>query len=208
MTDEDLQGLVSESYNALADLLEELPAEGWDSPSLCEGWRVREVVAHVTMPARYGEEEFMAELSEDGFDFTKLSNRIASRDADLPIAELVGDLRDDGLHHWTPPGGGIHGALNHIVIHGLDITQPLGEPRRASDTAIRTVLDDLGEGGGHANFGVEIEGRALRATDIDWTFGSGSPLTGTAAALALKLCGRALPEGQLQGEPLAPQGDG
>ena len=42
---------------------------------------------------------------------------------------------------WTPPGGGYHGALNHVVIHGLDITVPLREPRRASDTAIRYVLD-------------------------------------------------------------------
>ena len=25
----------------------------WDAPSLCEGWRTREVVAHMTMPARY-----------------------------------------------------------------------------------------------------------------------------------------------------------
>jgi len=34
----------------------------WDTPSLCAGWRVREVVAHMTMAARYPEDELMAEL--------------------------------------------------------------------------------------------------------------------------------------------------
>ena len=45
--------------------------------------------------------------------------------------------------HWTPPGGGYAGALNHVVIHGLDITVPLGVQRRSSGETIRVVLDDL-----------------------------------------------------------------
>jgi hypothetical protein len=161
MSDDDLQALVAANYVALADLLETLPAERWETSSMCEGWRVREVVAHLTMPARYSEDEFMAELRDDSFDFTRLSNRIASRDAQLPTGDLVWNLRDEGLHRWTPPGGGYRGALNHVVIHSLDITVPLGEPRCASDTAIRSVLDDLTEGGGHANFGTDIRGRSL-----------------------------------------------
>lgn len=32
------------------DLLADLDEAGWDHPSLCAGWRVREVVAHMTMP--------------------------------------------------------------------------------------------------------------------------------------------------------------
>ncbi len=55
--------------------------------ALC-GWRVREVIAHLTMAARYPEQEFMAELQRCGFDFTRLSNEIASRDAGLPTASL------------------------------------------------------------------------------------------------------------------------
>jgi uncharacterized protein (TIGR03083 family) len=202
MIEDDLQVLVAANYVALADLLEELPAERWDTASLCEGWRVREVVAHLTMPARYSEEAFLAELRGDGFDFTRLSNRIASRDAQLSTVELVGNLRDERLHDWTPPGGGYHGALNHVVIHSLDITVPLGEPRCASDTAMRSVLDDLTAGGGHANFGMDIRGRRLSATDIDWSFGSGSQLRGNAEDLALHLCGRRVPKGRLQGETL------
>jgi uncharacterized protein (TIGR03083 family) len=203
-TDKDLQSLTAAGYLALADLLDSLPPEGWDTPSLCEGWRVREVVAHLTMPARYDEATFMAELRECEFDFTRLSNTIASRDAQLPTDELVGSMRDERLHQWTPPGGGAHGALNHVVIHGLDITVPLGEPRRSTDASIQIVLDDLTQGGGHAHFGTDITGRTLQATDIDWSYGSGPSLRGSAQHLALHICGRALPSGLLQGEITAP----
>jgi uncharacterized protein (TIGR03083 family) len=206
MTDDDVQPLVARSYSALADVLDRLPASEWDTPSLCEGWRVREVVAHLTMPARYDEESFMTELRADGFDFTKLSNRIASRDATLPPDELVANLRSDVLQGWTPPGGGSHGALNHVVIHGLDVTLPLGRSRTASDEAMRIVLDDLTVGGGHEHFGVAIGGRTLRATDLDWSYGSGPELSGTAEDLALAVCGRTVPPGRLHGDPLARAG--
>jgi uncharacterized protein (TIGR03083 family) len=196
MTDSDLQSLVAADYLALADLLDSLTPERWDTPSLCEGWRVREVVAHLTMPARYSEDAFMAELRQCEFDFTRLSNQIASRDAQLPTDELVGSMRDEMLHRWAPPGGGQLGALNHVVIHGLDITVPLGEPRRSPDATIQVVLDDLTQGGVHAHFGTDIRGRTLQATDIDWAYGAGPPLRGSAEDLALHLCGRRLVAGR------------
>jgi len=104
--DADLQPAVAAEFLALADLLDAVPGSQWDTPSLCEGWRVREVVAHMTMAARYSEDEFMAKLRACDFDFTLLSNQIASRDAALPTAELVANLRADVMQHWTPPGGG------------------------------------------------------------------------------------------------------
>lgn len=203
MTDDaDLQPAVAAEFLALADLLAGASDAEWDTPSLCEGWRVREVIAHLTMAARYSEEEFMAELGRCNFDFTRLSDEIANRDADMQIADLVANLRADAMHHWTPPGGGYHGALNHVVIHGLDVTVPLGAPRCSSDDTIRVVLDDLTKGGGYEHFGIEIEGRTLRAVNLDWSYGLGPPLRGTAENLALAICGRTVPDGQLEGGPL------
>jgi uncharacterized protein (TIGR03083 family) len=191
---------VTTEFLALADLLDKLPDASWDTPSLCAGWRVREVVAHMTMPVRYSMEQFMAELRDCDGDFTRLSNLVASRDAALPAGALVGNLRDEMMHHWTPPGGGYAGALNHVVIHGLDITVPLGVKRPSPDETVRVVLDDLTRGGTHAHFGFELDGLSLRATDMDWSFGSGAPISGAAADLALLVCGRKLPAGRIDGE--------
>lgn len=203
MTEDELQALVAADYLALAELLEALPAQAWDTPSLCTEWRVREVVAHVTMAARYDETAFMAELREAQFDFPTVSNRIAARDAQLPIEELLANLRSEVLHQWQPPGGGASGALNHVVVHGLDITVPLGVARRSPDATIRVVLDDLTRGGVHEHFGTDVGGRTLTATDIDWSYGSGPPLRASAEDLVLHMCGRAVPDERLDGEVLS-----
>jgi uncharacterized protein (TIGR03083 family) len=200
--DQDLQPAIAAEFLALADLLEPATGAQWATPSLCEGWRVREVIAHMTMAARYSEEEFMTELRHCGFDFSRLSNQIAARDGRLPARDLVASLRADVMHHWTPPGGGVHGALNHVVIHGLDVTVPLAVPRRTPDQTIRVVLDDLTAGGVQEHFGTRIDGRSLQATDLDWSYGSGPALRGAAEDLALALCGRSVPDGRLEGEPL------
>jgi len=196
-----LQPAVAAEFASLAGLLAVASDAQWDTPSLCAGWRVREVVAHMTMPARYSQEEFMTELSRCEFDFTRLSNELASRDASRPADELVASLRSGIMQRWTPPGGGYYGALTHVVIHGLDVTVPLGAPR-PPDQTIRIVLDNLTADGGHAHFGTVINGRRFQATDLDWSHGSGQVLRGAAADLALALCGRTVPAGRLEGEPL------
>jgi len=127
--DAQLQPAVAAEFLALAEALAALSEEQWDTPSLCEGWRVREVIAHMSMAARYSDDAFMALMRDYNFDFTKLSNEVTRRDAELPTDELLANLRSEVMHHWAPPGGGYRGALNHVVIHGLDATVPLGMPR-------------------------------------------------------------------------------
>jgi uncharacterized protein (TIGR03083 family) len=189
-TDGHLQPLVAAQLLALADRLAPLPAASWDEPSLCEGWRAREVVAHMTMAARYGPAEFHAELEAAGFDFDTLSNRVAARDGALPPARLLADLRSDTMLHWAPPGGGYAGALHHAVVHGLDVTVPLGLERAASDEALRAVLDGSTAAGAHTHFGVDIGGLALRAVDLDWSHGEGRPVAAPAHELVALLSGR------------------
>jgi uncharacterized protein (TIGR03083 family) len=191
--DAHLQPLVAAELVALADALDPLPAAAWDAPSRCERWRVREVVAHLTMAARYDADAFRAELETDGFDFGILSDRIAARDGALGPAALVADLRSDAMASWAPPGGGFAGALTHVVVHGLDITDPLGLGRVASDDATRLVLDGLTSGGGHAHFGTDVAGLELRASDLDWSWGAGTPVEAPAGALVLALCARTGP---------------
>lgn len=202
MEDADLQPLVASQFLRLAGFLDDAGDTTWDTASLCDGWRVREVIAHMTMAVRYSEEAFMAELAECEYDFPRLSNLIAGRDAALPTSVLIANLRSDTLLHWVPPGGGYHGALNHVVIHGLDVTMPLGAARLATDEAMEIVLDDLSEGAARDYFGIDISGRHLEATDMDWSHGSGRVLRADAAALASMMCGRTVPGGQVEGPPL------
>lgn len=197
----EVRAAVEAEYLALADLLEQMDDERWETPSLCEGWRIREVVAHMIMPARYSEEEFNAELRACSFDFGVLSDKVAARDAALPASELVAGLRGPVLHDWRPRGS-VYDALNHAVIHGLDIAVPLGASGRVPPGTVTTVLDGLTGDGVAEFFGVSAEGRMLRATDVDWSFGAGSELRGTGEDLVLALTGRTVPPGRLEGAPL------
>src|ERR1700722_7085048 len=98
-----LQPAVAAEFTRLADLLDAASDAQWDTPSLCAGWRVREGIAHLTMAARYSEAGFMAELQRCGFDFPRLTNEIAARDASLPADELIKNLRSEVMRHWAPP---------------------------------------------------------------------------------------------------------
>jgi uncharacterized protein (TIGR03083 family) len=199
-SDADLTSEIADEYRELADLLEAAPPSAWDAPSLCEGWRTREVVAHMTMPARYGTEEFMAEMAAAGGDFTRLSNTVAARDGAADPASLIGDLRSETLHAWEPPGGGQLGALTHVVIHGLDVTEAVPLGRTVPAGRLARVL-------GAADprvFGLDLSGVELRADDLDWSYGSGELVTGPAQVLALVMCGRTVPATRLSG-PAAPR---
>ena len=186
------QALVGDSYRRLA---EQLRDQDWDHPSLCAGWRIRELIAHVTMPARYTAEQFGLELAAANGDFTLLSNLIAARDGKLTIQGLLADLSSPVLAGWQPPGGGAIGALNHAVVHGLDASNALGLPRPCSDEAARLILDALA-GGGAERFGVRLAGLRLVAEDLDWQSGSGRTVTGSAAELISLACHRTLSDGR------------
>jgi uncharacterized protein (TIGR03083 family) len=190
---------IADEYCALADLLEAAGPGVWDAPSLCAGWRTREVVAHVTMPVRYTGPAFMAEMEAAGGDFTRLSNSVATRDGALPATALLADLRSEVLHGWEPPGGGRDGALVHCVIHSLDIVEAVPLARRVPAARIRTVLGLVAAADRPNLFGVDLEGVELQADDQDWSCGSGLLVTAPAQALALVACGRLLPKGRLGG---------
>jgi uncharacterized protein (TIGR03083 family) len=200
----DIKEMIAAQRADLATMLGDLPEEAWDSPTLCERWRVREVVAHMTMPFRYGMEEYMAELGASDGDFTAMSDRVAARDAAaLSPAELTETIRVNVRHPWEPPGGGLTAALSHDMIHGLDISVPLGLGFTVPEERLRVILPSSSGEMSVKFFGVDLDGIELRATDMDWTFGSGDPLTGTGQDLLLVICGRKLPPGHLAGEPSA-----
>jgi uncharacterized protein (TIGR03083 family) len=192
----NVHALVSDTLTRIADSLEGQPEAVWDQPSLCTGWRVREVVAHVTMPARMGEEQFAQQMAAMGGDFQRLSDHVAQRDGSLPVGEHLANLRSARLAAWEPPGGGAMGALHHAVVHGLDITNAVGLDRACSDEAALVVLDGLTDGGTAQFFGTDLTGMRLVAGDLDRSWGEGRTVAAPAGELISLICHRELPDGR------------
>jgi uncharacterized protein (TIGR03083 family) len=193
-----IRDMIAGERAELAEVLAGLPAPRWDEPTLCAGWRVREVVAHITMPFRYSGRRFAFELARSRGKFNAMADRCARRDAAaMSPAELAAALAANVFHPWKPPGGGDAGALTHDVIHGLDITEALGLARRVPEDRLGVVLPNLATPKARNFFGVDLSGIELRASDTAWAFGSGTPVTGTAQDLALFLSGRKLPPSRL-----------
>jgi uncharacterized protein (TIGR03083 family) len=184
--------LAEETYaerERLADLLADLTPDQWATDSLCDGWRVREVLAHMTMAYRTSTPRFFAGLVRARFSFARYADRDArTTTARTSDGELLALHRANIRHPWRPPGGGQAGALSHDVIHGLDITEPLGlpgpPPRR-----IALVLDHAGSRN-LAFFGVDLHGTRLVASDADVAVGEGEELTLTVRELLLVVTGR------------------
>src|SRR5215472_10010065 len=138
-----MMDLITAERRTLADVLSGLSTAQWHAPSLCAGWTVAHVAAHLTMPFRISADEFAAGLQQARGQFTEFSDAVAERDSRLPQADLVAALRDNAENPWSPPGGGLAGALSHDVIHGLDVTWPLARPQEIPAHAMTIVLSSI-----------------------------------------------------------------
>lgn len=197
----DIRAAIAAERRELAAVLDGLSAEEWDAPTLCGGWRVREVAAHMTMGFRYSLSKLGWELITARGSLHRMTDRCARKDAAArSTRELAALLRDNADHPWRPPVGGIEAALGHDVIHGLDITVALGLDRRVPEDRVRILLESVNSRT-LKFFGADLSGIELRADDLDWSFGTGTPLYGAAQDLLLLAYGRRLPPGHLRGAP-------
>lgn len=198
--EQDVRGAVVAERRSQVELYESLTDEQWRAPSLCSGWSVHELLAHTTMPFRYSLPRVLVEVVRARGDFDRMADRRARADAvELTPEQLVASLRDNVEHPWAPPGGGPLGALSHDVIHGLDAAAALGRDDHASPERVALVLSGMRPR--HlAGFGVDLTGVELRATDADWSHGSGDVVRGRAQDLLLVLCGRPVRAERLEGD--------
>ncbi|WP_269856745.1 maleylpyruvate isomerase family mycothiol-dependent enzyme [Streptomyces sp. RPT161] len=184
----------------LADLLDGLSEKQWDAPTLCSGWRVRHVAAHMSMGFRYSFAKTAWELVKAGGNLHRMTDRCARADAAAHSTRaLAASMRDNANHPWKPPVGGFESALGHDVVHGLDITVALGLDRRVPEERLRILLGTISSRSLRF-FGADLLGVQLRANDLDWTYGTGNPVSGTVQDLLLLAYGRKVPAGHLAGE--------
>ncbi|MFI9363763.1 maleylpyruvate isomerase family mycothiol-dependent enzyme [Kitasatospora sp. NPDC053057] len=184
----------------LAEVFAGLTAEQWNSPSLCAGWRVREVAAHMSTGFRHSTARTVWELTRSGGNVHRMADRIARRDAAaLSEARLAAALAEHADHPWRPPAGGRIAALAHDAVHGLDVTVALGLPPRLPLPRAAALLGAVSPRSLRF-FGARLEGVRLRATDTGWSYGQGPlPVEGCAAHLLLVAYGRRVPAGLLSG---------
>jgi uncharacterized protein (TIGR03083 family) len=188
----------------LADLGASLSEAEWDTPSLCEGWTVRHVFAHVAAGAKGGGvPTFLGYLVRSGFDFNRASQRLSIDVGDrTDPQELVQQLRDNASSRKRPPGTTPAGLLAEAVVHGQDMRRPLGIERVPPVERTVGALWSMVRTGSVLGNKKRIAGLRLVATDADWSHGEGPEVRGPAEALLLATCGRDVALAELEGPGL------
>lgn len=197
--------LIAGQRRAIADLLESLDTAQWNAPSLCEGWTVREVAAHLAMPFNVNMAGFMWRMLKAGGDFDKVSDDYARRASAQTPSQLVAAIRDHADHRFTPPGAGPEAPLTDALIHGLDIGVPVDRRVPVADEVLTVVLPFLFTKPARRAFVPEARVAGLRfvATDVDFATGDGPIVEGPGQSLALALAGRPALVGDLSGDGVA-----
>jgi uncharacterized protein (TIGR03083 family) len=183
--------VIEQERLSLAALLENLSDDEWNASSLCEGWRIKYVAAHVALaPQAPGPLAMVVEGVRAGGRFHKINHDFSVRHAERPGADLVAELREHAASRRLPKVTNYRNILFDVLVHGQDIAIPLGIPRDMPLDAARVGIERVWTMGWP--FGVKRPLKRFRftATDVDWTAGDGPEVTGPVAALLLLLTGR------------------
>ena len=195
----DLWSTVIAERGALADDLADLSPQQWQTPSLCEGWTVRDVLAHQSGTASMTTPKFLARLAAAGFRFPRYANREIRRHlGDSPRATLA-EFRDRQHSTSCPPGPKVT-WLGEVVVHSEDIRRPLGISHTYPPAAVRKVIDFYT--GSDLILGTKsrIKELRLKATDDDWSHGEGPLVEGRLIDLLMAATGRGVACESLTGD--------
>lgn len=183
--------------------LQNVDAERWEEPSLCEGWTVHDVVAHLIDTARTTRIGFVIGLARARFDFDRQNARGVERERGATPEETLERLRRVASRRSTPPAP-LDSRLVEEVVHGEDIRRPLGltrtYPREAVVRSLRLQARTPASMGGAKELVARIR---LTATDADAVIGDGPEVTGPALPLLLAVSGRRVVLDELDGPGLA-----
>lgn len=182
---------------ALSEDLSAVPAHRWSEESLCPGWDVHDVVAHLIDSAKTTRLGFVRRLVAARFDFDRDNAVGVARERRATPAETLAEFDRIVTATSTPPAAPAT-RLVEAVVHGEDVRRPLGL-RRAYPLdhvlpALRYQLTTpVSMGGGRER----SAGFRLVPVDADLASGAGPEVRGTALALLLAISGRPLEPGEL-----------
>jgi len=185
----ELDAAIDTARRDFAELLAGLTSEQWEQPSLCAGWRVREVAAHVALTAA----PLLTQVSavvRSGFRFDRMVDATARANAAKPPERLVEEVRALVGVRKRPPGTTPVDPLNDVLVHTQDVARPLGITVPLDPEAAATAADLVWKRPFPFRAQARVQGRELIATDVDWRRGSGEPLEAPMGELLLILTGR------------------
>jgi uncharacterized protein (TIGR03083 family) len=186
---------------SLADLLADLPDDQWRQPSLCDGWTVRDVAAHLTLQqVSLGGMIGMMAQWRGSLDQT-IHHVACRRAAALPTERIIAEIRDMVGSRRHNIGVTHLETLTDILVHGQDIAIPLGlrhdMPPQAAAIAANRVLSMRWPPPLPATR--KVAGFRLTATDTSWSAGEGPEVRAPMAAILLVCAGRLAALPQLSG---------
>lgn len=184
---------VAAQRRALADLLDTLHREEWTAPSLCPGWTVHDVLAHLTLSTRQSTAGMVLRILRARGDFDWAEARAArERAAVYPPATLLAQLRETaaldrrvGLSSpWDP--------LVDVLVHSQDIARPLGRRLPTPPALAVPALHHVWSNAFYGRPARRMSGLRFVATDTDWVEGDGPEVCGRAGDLLLLATGRSV----------------
>jgi uncharacterized protein (TIGR03083 family) len=183
---------------ALADDLAELAPQQWQTPSLCSEWTVHDVLAHMLATATMTPPRFLVRMAAAGFRFhTFTAADVAAHGAHGPAATLAAFRAAVGRE--SAPPGPKDTWLGEAFVHAEDIRRPLGISRRYPLAEVARALAFYTRSNTIVGGRDRVAGLTLRATDTDFSAGSGPHVEGPAVSLMLAATGRAAALDQLSG---------
>lgn len=185
---------IDRERRSLADLLDDLDATEWEAPSLCTGWRVLDVAAHLAL-AHTGPVAAAVGAVRARGSFDRMVHDTAVRHARrTSTGELTAQLRAMVGSRRHAPGITPLEPLIDVLVHGQDIAVPLGRPRAVPVDAAVTAVTRAWTCRWPISLAFRapqrLSGLRLTATDVDWSVGDGAEVEGPVAALLLLVTGR------------------
>ena len=194
--------MIHEERKALAADLDGLTAEQWSTPSLCTDWNIQQALGHMTATAKMTPGKFFGKLLGSGFRFNAMSAKNVADNTRGTPAETLAAFKAEITSTTSPPGP-VDSWLGETVIHSEDIRRPLGIAHEYQPEALTRVADFYKGSNLIVGAKKRIAGLTLRATDADWSTGSGPEVTGPLLSLVMAMVGRGAVIGDLSGEGVA-----
>ncbi|KRA38475.1 MULTISPECIES: maleylpyruvate isomerase family mycothiol-dependent enzyme [unclassified Nocardioides] len=190
---------------ALASLLAELPDEDWSHDTLCPGWTVHDVAAHVISTPQIGWRDMGGLLARNlgrGYN-TMIFREVKRIGARETRDSILSDFdRYAASTHHVPTTTSVEPLID-ALLHHQDIVRPLGRTREMPPAAAAVAADRVRRLAPLMGTGKLVRSVRMVATDVDWDHGKGPVVTGPIQELLMLASGRVPDPALVSGEGLA-----